>query len=161
MARIFQRQLKEGWITLARGAGSVIGQANVVLAADPAPGLDSVTPPAQMIDCEGYDSIFVGVDIAGGTAPTMTIQLLFRDSEAANGSRWRQVAIGARDGITAVASPAIETSGALGNGSTFVELRTLGHRFVFSRITAVGGTPAGSTGWAIYVKPGRVRPRAA
>lgn len=158
MARIFQRRLKEGWITLARGKGSLVGQANVALAADSATLSDANIPPAEMFDCAGYDSIFVGVDIAGGTAPTMTIQLLWRDSEAADGSRWRSFSLGSRGGITALASPAAETSGALGTGSSFVEMRTRGHRYVFPRITAVSGTVAGTTGWQILAKPGDVRP---
>ena len=50
-----------------------------VIAADNASLIDANYPIASGIDCTGFDTIFVGVEIAGGTAPTATIEALFRD----------------------------------------------------------------------------------
>lgn len=167
MARIFIGRLKEGWITRARGAGSLVGAPNAQLAADSSTLTEANIPVTQAVDCSGYDSIFVGCEIAGGTNPTMTIEALFRDSEAtdggspATGMRWRRLLAGAREGVTvATAVSALETV-TVGTGTgaaTFAEIRTYGHKYVFLRITTVGGTVSTTTGWTILVKPGRVRP---
>lgn len=166
MARIYTNRIVEGMITLARGAGTSIGAASAVIAADSATLNDASIPFTQALDCRGYDSIFVGCEIAGGTNPSLTIELLFRDSEAgdnnspATGIRWRRLIAGSRDGVTAVASPAALETVTVGTGtapSTLQEMRTWGHRWVFPRITAVANT-ASTTGFAILVKGGQLRP---
>jgi hypothetical protein len=160
MPRIYTRQLKEGWITLVRGAGTLIGAGSTVIVADNSTLTDANIPPAQSLDCCGYDSIFVGCNIAGGTNPSLTVEALFRDSEAADGSRWRRLLAGAREGLTAVASPAALETVLVGTGTapvTFAEIRVFGHRSVFLRISAVAN-PGSTTGYELLVKPGRIRP---
>lgn len=128
-----------------------------VIAADSATLTDVNIPPAQGLNCAGFDTILVGVEITAGTNPTATIEALFRDEEAADGSRWKRILLGAPDGVTAIAAPAAETTGAL-TGASFVELRVFGHPLVFLRVTAV--TSSGSTtNLKILVAPGRKRAR--
>ena len=100
------------------------------------------------IDCSGFDTILVGVEIAAGTSPTATIEALFRDAEAADGLRWKRMLI--------AVSPAVsETTGAL-DGSAFAELRVLGNPAVFLRVTAVTNS-ANTTSMNILVSPGQRR----
>ena len=142
---------KNGLIT---GEVTVLRSAEAVIAADSATLNDTNIPPAQAIDCTGQDTILVGVEITGGSSPTMTIEALFYDENAADGSRWKRVLLGARDGVT-LASLAAEDSGAL-DGTSFVEMRVFGAKKVFLRVKAV--TNAGSTtAWKILGMPGRVR----
>lgn len=166
MARILTNRIIEGYITLARGAGTSIGAGSTPIVTDSATLNDASLSFNQAVDCTGYDSIFVGCEIAGGTNPSLTIELLFRDSEAADnnsaatGIRWRRLLAGSRDGLTTVTSPAALETITVGTGTaatTFQEMRTWGHRWVFPRI--VTATNAGSTtGFAILVKAGQVRP---
>lgn len=128
-----------------------------VIAADSATLTDANIPLAGAIQCRGFDTILVGVEIAGGAGPTATIEALFRDAEAADGSRWKRRLFGARDGITALASPAAEDTGALAANSDFIELRVHGAPLVFLRVKAVTNA-AGTTSMKILVQPGRRRP---
>ena len=54
-----------------------------VIAADSATLTDANFPVAAAISCDGLDTIFLGVEITAGTAPTATLELLFRDADAA------------------------------------------------------------------------------
>lgn len=135
---------------------AVAREATALLAAENASLVDANYPVAQALNCEGFDSIFVGAEITGGAGPTMTIEALFRDEDAADGSRWKRVLLGAKEGITAAASPAAEDSGALGANSDFAELRVFGAKKVFLRIKAVAN-PAGTTAWKILACPGKTR----
>lgn len=128
------------------------------IAADSATLTDANFPPASGFSCQGYDTILVGVEIVAGTNPTATVELLFRDEEAADGSRWKRLLLGAREGITALASPASETTGALGSNSDFIELRCFGASLVYPRVTAVTNS-ASTTSMKILVLPGRQRSR--
>lgn len=136
--------------TIARSASALI-------AADSSTLTDANIPLASAIDCSGYDTILVGAEITGGTNPTMTVEPLFRDSEAADGSRWKRIQLGAPPGVTATAL-ATQNTGALAQISDFVEIRVFGHPSVFLRISAVANA-ASTTAWQILVRPGAVRPR--
>lgn len=129
-----------------------------VIAADSTTLSDANFPPANGIDCSGLDTIFVGVEIDGGTNPTLTVEALFYDASAADGSRWRRILLGAAPGVT-LGSLANETSGALAfttNALQFVELRVFGHSKVFFRATNAGSATS-TTGGRILGFPGRVR----
>jgi len=140
--------LRSGEITVARSLAALI-------AIDSATLTDANIPLAQAIDCQGLDSILVGVEITAGTNPTMTIEALFRDENAADGFRWKRVLHGPREGETAAAAAALDT-GAL-DGTSLRELLVYGH-MVFLRISAVANSTS-TTAWKILVLPGRVRDR--
>lgn len=127
-----------------------------IIAADSATLSDANIDPTLAIDCAKLDTILVGVEIAAGTNPTMTLEALFRDEEAADGLRWKRALLGARPGVTATAL-AVEDSGAL-DGTALVELRVFGARKVFLRIKAVTNATS-TTGAKILAMPGKVRPR--
>lgn len=137
------------------GQTTIVRSASAVIAADSATLTDANIPPAQALDCSGYDTILVGVEITAGSSPTMTIEALFRDADAADGSRWARYLLGAAPGVT-LASLAAETTGALAPNIQWVELRVFGHPLVFLRITAVANSGS-TTAWKILARPGRVR----
>jgi hypothetical protein len=140
---------------LSHGQWTEVRSATAAIAADSGTLTDANIPPAQALDCWGFDSIFVAVEITGGASPTMTVEALFRDADAADGSRWERLMLGARDGVTAAAL-ANENTGALAPNANPVELRVFGARSVFLRITAVAN--AGSTtAWKIIAMPGKKR----
>lgn len=128
------------------------------IAADSATLTDANIPPASAISCEGLDTVLIAVEVTGGTNPTATIEALFYDENADDGSRWRRMLFGAPPGVTATAL-ANETTGALAyttNALNFAELRVMGHSKVFFRVSAV--TNSGSTtAMKILGMPGRVR----
>jgi len=124
-----------------------------VIAADSATLSDANFPPASALDCRGFDSIFVGVEIDGGSSPTCTIEPLFRDGDAADQARWTRLLVGSPPGVTAAAA-AIQSTGALA-ALTMVEIFVFG-RLVYLRRTAV--TNSGSTtAMRILAIPGRPR----
>jgi hypothetical protein len=135
-----------GTIVTLRSASSMIVADNTTLS-------DANIPPAQAINCWGLESIFVGVEITGGSAPTMAFEALFRDGEAADGSRWRRHLLGALPGVT-LASAAAVTTGALASDLSMVELRVFGAESVFFRCTAVTNETS-TTAWALLGMPGR------
>lgn len=136
----------------------IVGRSGTgVIAADSTTLTDANIDPSLILDCQGLDTIFVGAEITAGTNPTMTIEPLFRDTEAADGSRWFRLMTGALDGVT-LASAANQTTGALASNANFVELRVFGQK-VFLRVTAVAN-PTSTNGWKILVMPGRLRPMA-
>ncbi len=141
--------------SLRTGETTVARSATAVIAADSATLTDANIPAAQALDCSGFDTILVGVEITAGTSPTMTIEALFRDADAADGSRWGRLLLGAPPGVTATAL-ANETTTALAPNANFVELRVFGHPSVFLRTTAVANA-TNTTAWKILVRPGRVR----
>jgi hypothetical protein len=140
---------------LFTGETAVVRSATALLAADNPALTDANIPPAQGLDCSGYDTILVGVEIAGGTAPTMTLEPLFRDDDAADGLRWGRLDLGAAPGVT-LAALASEKTPALASNVTWAELRVFGHPNVFLRIDAAG-TPTSTTAWKILARPGKVR----
>ncbi len=116
---------------------------------------DANIDPTVALDCYGYDSIFVAVEITAGTSPTMTIEALLRAADAADGARWKRLMLGAKDGVT-LAALANETTGALAPDINPVELRVYGSRAVFLRVTAVANS-ASTTAWKILARPGKRR----
>lgn len=144
--------LQQGLISVIRSAASG------VIVADSATLSDANYPIAQGLNCRGYETIFVGVEITAGTNPTMTLGPLFRDEEAADQQKWKKLLVGAPDGVTAVAAGSVATqvTTALAPFLTMHELRVYGHSLVYIQITAVtNGTS--TDGWKILAMPGRVR----
>jgi hypothetical protein len=82
------------------------------------------------IQCRGFQTIWLGVAFTGGTNPTVTIDPLTRDEDAADGSRWVRLGFG---------TPAAPLTFVL-DGTFFVEVRVEG-RLTFPRISAVTSTP--------------------
>ncbi|HNX51734.1 MAG TPA: hypothetical protein PKL08_16315 [Thermoanaerobaculaceae bacterium] len=140
---------------LRTGEVTVVREATALLAADSAVLTDANIPPSGIVDCSGYDTVLVGVDIFGGASPTMTVEALFYDPEAADGGRWKRLLLGSSPGVTPGAA-ANETTGALAPNANMVELRVFGSRQVFFRISAVAN-PGSTTGWKILAMPGKVR----
>jgi hypothetical protein len=137
---------------LRTGEVTVLRSATATIAADNATLTDANIPPAQGVGCQGLDTVLVGVEITGGSSPTMTIEALVRDGEAADGARWKRMTAG----LAFEGTPTIGDTGAL-DGTAFVELPTFGASLVFFRIKAVAN--AGSTtAWKILGMPGRARP---
>ena len=123
------------------------------IAADNSTLSDANYAVADALDCAGFDSIFVGVEIDGGSSPTITVEPLFRDGDAADQSRWTRLLVGSPPGVT-LAAAAAQSTGALA-ALTMVELFVFG-RVVYLRRSAV--TNSGSTTASrILVIPGRVR----
>lgn len=125
------------------------------IAADSAILTDANLPPANGIDCSGYETILVGVEIAIPGTATMTMEALFYDGDQLDGARWSRLLLGAAPGVT-LGALAAETTGALANGAQFAELRVFGHPKVFLRITAITNA-GGTTSSKILGRPGRVR----
>ena len=129
----------------------------VAIAAENASLVDANYDPAKGLDCFAYDTIFVGVEITGGTNPTATVEPLFRDSsDAPDGGRWFRVKCGVTEGVTPAAAANL-TTGALAPNVDFTEIKVFGCRNVFLRISATGGTVNTTTAWKILVMPGKVR----
>lgn len=142
------------------GEPGIARSASAVIAAENASLVDANYPVAQALDCSGFDTILVGCEITGGAAPTMTIEALVRDNPSednsvADGARWKRMLLGAKEGITAIASPVAEDTGAL-DGASFVELRVFGAKRVMLRIKAVTNA-AGTTAWKILAVGGKTR----
>jgi hypothetical protein len=142
--------------TFQSGCVYVARSATAQIAADSGTLSDANIPPASGLDCFGYDTIFVGVDITGGSSPTMTVEPLFRDSsDVADGSRWFRVKCGVTDGVTLAAAGNLDT-GALAPNANYTELKVFGCRNVFLYIKAVANVGS-TTAWKILVMPGKVR----
>jgi hypothetical protein len=76
----------------------------------------------------GFQSLWWGVEFTGGASPTVTLELLVRDSGAAvDGTRWKL--------WTGFAWPVLD-------GTGLVELR-VDSALVFPRLSAVTGAPTG------------------
>lgn len=136
---------------ITRGAITVVRElAPGVIAVDNTDLHDVNIDPTIAVNCAGWDSLMVGVEIDGGSAPTMTVEALFRDPGAPDGARWKRMLHGARPGVT-LAALAAEDTGVL-DGTKLVELRTHGHSLVYFRVSAVAN-PTSTTGARILVMP--------
>lgn len=129
-----------------------------LIAAENASLIDANYPVASAFSCRGFDTIFVGVEITAGTAPTATIEALFRDADAADGLRWHRRLFGTRPGVTAIAAPAVQDTGALATNGDFVELYVHGAPLVYLRVKAVTN-PTSTTACKILIQPGQRRPK--
>ena len=127
-----------------------------VIAADSATLTDTNIPPSLALNCFGLESIFVGAEIEGGTNPTITVEPLFRSSSCPDGSRWHRLTLGSPPGVNTVAAAAIssQTTVAMADDESMVELRVFGCTSVFLRISAVAN-PTSTTSWSILAMPGR------
>ena len=131
------------------------------IAADNATLSDANYPVASAFDATGYDTVFFGVEIDGGSSPTATLELLFRDEDAADGQRWKRMKFGALEGVVAPGSaPANQDTGALSSGLDMVELVTLGASKIFVRVKTVANSGS-TTAMRIIAKPGIIRPKKA
>lgn len=135
---------------IQRGLITVVRELTGAIAADSGTLTDANIDPTKAVDCSGWDSLLVGVEIDGGTAPTMQVEALFRDSAAPDGLRWKRLLQGARNGVTLTALAA-EDTGVL-DGTKMVELRLHGHSAVFFRVMAVANATS-TTGSRIIVMP--------
>ncbi len=150
MADTRKTSFQSGCVFVARSGATAIAAENASLT-------DANYDPTKGLDCFSYDTIFVGVDITGGTSPTATIEPLFRDSsDAPDGGRWFRIKCGVTDGVTLAAAANLNT-GALTPNTDFTEIKVFGCRNVFLRISATGGTVNTTTAWKILVMPGKVR----
>jgi hypothetical protein len=112
-----------------------------VIAADSSTLTDANIPPASALDCRGFKTVWLGVEIAGGVSPTATLEVLVRDADAADGSRWKKLLVGSAPGVTLAAAASQKTSAL--DGTSLVEVRVDGRSAVFFRIDVV--TNPGST----------------
>lgn len=136
MARLTSALGVRQWTEVRNIAGAI--------AADNATLTDANIPTATAMDCTGFETVIVKVEVAAGTNPTMTIEALFRDEDAADGLRWTR---------RVNSSGTAFTTGALvANGEC--EITVDGWPSVFFRVTAV--TNSGSTTSSkIIVRPGK------
>ncbi len=91
-------------------------------------------------DCYGFETLWFGVELAGGSSPTCTVDLLFRDPGAADGSRWK------RNAPTVGGSP---ITLAFGTSTNFAEI-TVNGWLIYPRLT-VTGSP---TSVIVLARPG-------
>lgn len=101
---------------------STLSDANFPLAADATSG--------GTIDCRGLATLWIGVEFVGGTTPSIKLDPLVRDGDAADGSRWKRLMPG---DTPAVVQPTLD-------GTGFVEIRVDGG-FLYPRIDTVSGSP--------------------
>lgn len=140
--------------TLSTSAFTLVRSISGVIAADSTTLTDANIPPASALDCRGYETIFVCVEITGGSSPTATLEVLIRDPDATDGSRWKRILVGSPDGVTPGAAASQKTSAL--DGTSLYEVRVFGHEKVFLRVDAV--TNSGSTtAMKILAIPGKTR----
>lgn len=139
------------------GQFGVVRSAASIIVADSATLTDANIPPTQGFSCVGMDTIFVACEITAGSSPTMTIEPLFRDPDAADGNRWKRLLVGSPPGVT-LATAAVQSTGALPTDTQGYELRVYGWPLVFLRVSAVTN-PGSTTAWNILAMPGKLRPR--
>lgn len=141
----------------SNGQFGIVRSAASIIVADSVTLTDANIPPAQGFSCVGMDTIFVACEVTGGSSPTMTIEPLFRDPDAADGNRWKRLLVGAPPGVT-LAAAAAQSTGALPTDTQGYELRVYGWPLVFLRVSAVANTGS-TTAWNILAIPGKLRLR--
>jgi hypothetical protein len=127
---------------LSRTKLAAVRTVSGAIVADSSTLTDTNIPPASAVDCRGYQTVWLGVEITGGASPTAAIEVLVRDADAADGARWKKLLVGSPDGVTATAAASQKTPAL--DGTSLYEVRVEG-RLVFLRIDAVtnsGGTTA-------------------
>lgn len=133
---------------------AVARSATAAIAADNTTLTDANIPPAQALDCSGFQTVWLGVEITGGSSPTMALEVLVRDGDAADGARWKKLLVGSPDGVTAASAASAKTPAL--DGTSLFEVRVEGRSSVFFRVDAV--TNSGSTtAWKILAMGGKPR----
>lgn len=129
-------------LTLVSAARTITGSPS----ADSTSLTDENFPPVPdnilggALNAFGFSTVLFGVEFTGGSAPTIEIELLFRDANAASdGNRWKRVL------------PNVPITL---DGTGLVEFSTYG-TLLFPRLVAVTGAPTGIT---ILAFPGRRQP---
>lgn len=122
------------------------------IAADSATLTDANILPALGLNCNGFQSILVRPVITAGTNPSLTVEALFRDPDAADGARWHRVLLGAPAGVTPIGAPAAYVTPTLQNGQA-AELQVFGHHLVYLRVTSVTNKTSTTAG-KLYVLGG-------
>lgn len=125
------------------------------IAADSATLTDANIPPTSAVNCAGFETIWIGAEITGGAGPTMVIEPLVYDADAADGARWRRLQVGAGQGVTAIAAVA-DQQVTIGPSDEMVEVRVNGATTVFLRVVSVANA-AGTTAWKILARAGRTQ----
>lgn len=147
-------QLRTGETTVLRSIAGVIAADSATLSDANYPAVAGVLTGG--IDCSGFESVFIGVEVTVPGTSTMTIEALFFDPDGAVDQKLSRLMLGAEPGVTAGAL-ASETTGALpGVESQYAEIRVFGHPQVFFRVTAVANSGS-TTAAKILGRPGRVR----
>lgn len=111
-------------------------------------------PLAQALDCYGYETIFVGVEITAGTNPTATIEVLAYDPDGVASQVWKKLLVGSPPGVTA-ASAASQKTSAL-DGTSLCEVRVCGRKQIMLRVDAVTNA-TNTTAMTILAMPGARR----
>lgn len=128
---------ESAWFTARSGSAQI--------ATDSATLTDANILPAEGFTCRGLETIWVRVEITNGTNPTMTLEALYRDEDAADGARW----VRNRDSSGVLTTPAL----AVGQAA---EITVDGWHKVHLRISAVANATS-TTAWKIQVRPGKRR----
>lgn len=118
---------------------------------------DTNFDPTLALNCEGFDTIWLGAEIDGGTNVSIVVEPLVYDSGASDGSRWRRLLVGSPDGIDTVSALAVSTV-TLANDGRMTEVRVDGRSKIFFRlVSTANGT--GTTAARLLAMPGRTRLR--
>jgi hypothetical protein len=133
------------------GSVVIVRQAASIIVADSATLTDANIDPTLGFSSKEYDSVLLSVEITAGTNPTMTLEMLLGDAEAADGARWKRIALAKRFGGDDAANQALVV-----DSTKFIEFVTFGAELIFPRVTAVAN-PTSTTAWKILALPGARR----
>ncbi len=139
-------------LTLQNDAWTIVRTKVGVIAADSATLTDANIAPAVALNCKGFDSILVRPVITGGVSPSVVIEPLFYDANAADGARWQRVILSPTPGMVPAGTDAIPTTCALGNGQV-EEISTHGFAKVYLRVVSVNN-PGSTTNLVLLAYPG-------
>lgn len=153
--------LRTSETAVVRGAGTGVGAGATVLAIDNAVLSDANYPAVAgkltgALDCSGFNTILVAVEVDVPGTSTAVVEALFYDPDGAVDQKFSRALLGAAPGVTAAALAAEKTPALPGNASQYAELRVYGHPQVFLRVDTVANTGA-TTGYKILVRPGQIR----
>jgi hypothetical protein len=147
---------------MARKTGAIfydsvteVRAASGAIAGDSATLTDANIPPTSAINCAGFETIWIGAEITGGSSPTMVIEPLVYDADAADGARWRRLQVGAGQGVAALAATA-DQQATIGPSDEMAEIRVNGATLVFLRVVSVANS-ASTTAWKILARAGRTQ----
>jgi hypothetical protein len=98
-----------------------------------------------MVAANSFQTVWLGLECEGGTAPTATVSPRVRDADAPDGSRWKDLSIGGS-----------AQSVVLTNNGPFKEVRVDGREWI-AVVTGLTGTPDSAS---ILMFPGALLPGA-